>query len=329
MFKIANPDELIRNYYDQGKTNSEIAGLLECTPNSISYRLRKMGIMFPNKSKYLPLKYRNDYHIPDLKEKIISDYIRGESSKIIAKKYNTTHRTVLNYLIKADIERRPAEGVSIYSANHDFFKYINTFAKAYSLGFITADGCIEENAYRVSIGIIKSDESILQYIKNSIEYTGPLTYTVCEDEEYGVRYSVRLRISSRRMLYDLENWGIGPRKSFDVPWIEGLDDKLMPAYILGLFDGDGCWSFTNNNGIKSPNFSICSASPDYMSGLSLYIQDKLALPEPNIQYVGESDCLQFRYGGIEKSRLFFNYLYQNCEFCLLRKYNRAKEMLGL
>lgn len=119
-----------------------------------------------------------------------------------------------------------------YSLDETYFDNIDTSEKAYWLGFIAADGCVQNNerVYCLEIALQKRDRDHLLKFAEHIGSDSPVTPTV---------QNMRIRLHSRHLMESLANLGIFPRKSLIVePWDGPLE--LMPSYWRGLFDGDGC-----------------------------------------------------------------------------------------
>ncbi|MFX0101631.1 MAG: hypothetical protein ACFFCS_18810 [Candidatus Hodarchaeota archaeon] len=120
--------------------------------------------------------------------------------------------------------------------NEDYFEKIDTKEKAYWLGFIYADGCIDDsnksaNFKRLYLGIDKKDESILDNFINAINANK-------EKKEY-VGNEVRIRVLSWNMCENLARYGCVPRKSNIIEFPNLGDKKYDLAFLLGYYDGDG------------------------------------------------------------------------------------------
>ena len=90
-------------------------------------------------------------------EKQIKDIIKmyeDNSITSIAKKYNCSNQTITRLLEKQNIELR---GNRKYFFNESIFDNIDTAEKAYWIGFITADGYINEKRGWLSIQLQYSD----------------------------------------------------------------------------------------------------------------------------------------------------------------------------
>lgn len=121
-----------------------------------------------------------------------------------------------------------------YTLNQNYFNNINNLDKAYWLGFIAADGCIQRkcsgNYLTISLNI--KDNHLLERLKNCLIYNGPLYYTK--------RREVILSVCSNQIVTDIEKIGITEKKSLT---LQNIINNIPPIYrdvfITGYFDGDG------------------------------------------------------------------------------------------
>lgn len=129
-----------------------------------------------------------------------------------------------------------------YSLNEHYFEKIDTKEKAYILGFIYADGNLKDTDgyYRLAFSQHPQDREILEYIKNQLNYSGPIRYDRSQvDKRNGqTYYHDRLQINSKDLIKDLNKHGVMQRKSLilKAPLIE---QEFIGSFIRGYFDGDG------------------------------------------------------------------------------------------
>lgn len=117
-----------------------------------------------------------------------------------------------------------------YYFNENYFESINTYEKAYVLGFIYADGYNREDLLELVQKKERVDilEKINKELKSNVpfkEYT-PGLYT--------------LNLCSTKMCKDLTRLGAFRNKSLTLEFPKYIEDKYMSSFILGYFDGDGC-----------------------------------------------------------------------------------------
>lgn len=142
----------------------------------------------------------------------------------------------------------PRGGHNKHSFNKDFFKSW-TEKMAYVLGFIYADGAVEDvrkSSRTCYLAITSVDKSILVKIRRCMGASHPLYFRKIrklffkkQNKTYTCRSAHTLRIGSMEMYGDLINLGLTPRKSLDVEFPE-IPNAYLSHFIRGYFDGDGC-----------------------------------------------------------------------------------------
>ena len=123
----------------------------------------------------------------------------------------------------------------IHTLNTDYFKVIDTEKKAYILGFFYADGYNNED-----FGIIEFTQKecridILQKIK--VELNSDVDIKL-----YNGSRAYVLNVCSKDMSQDLKKCGAPKNKAHILKFPDNsiVPDELIPHFIRGYFDGDGC-----------------------------------------------------------------------------------------
>jgi hypothetical protein len=209
-----------------------------------------------------------------------------------------------------------------YFINDKYFDIIDSYEKAYFLGFIAADGCIHirpKKSYRLIIKLQAKDVEILKYIKHALSYNGPIRHQTKPFN--GKMYDqVVLEIGNKYLIQSLVNLGITPRKSHTLLY-PFIDESYNSSFIRGIFDGDGCLSV-----------SMCNNNPSYTVTIagSENIIDKINEFSPIKGSKSFRDGIYlFRiYGNLHIIK-FMNWLYGIEGFKLNRKYNKYLELKSL
>jgi len=137
----------------------------------------------------------------------------------------------------------PEGGRHPYRLDETFFDVIDTEAKAYWLGFITADGCVHAGSAgaagwlrrQLSVKLKASDAGHLEKLKADLAAENPVR-PVPPTGLAGP--GAELALSSPHLVESLIRLGVTPRKSLTVtPW-DG-PAGLMRHYWRGMVDGDG------------------------------------------------------------------------------------------
>lgn len=228
----------------------------------------------------------------------------------------------------------PRGGHNRYKFNKDFFKKWSN-EMAYVLGFLYADGDIEDNreSSRTQYTTFAStDKDILEAIKKAMDSDHNLSYRVAHDVTYknGKTYKsrgiYRLRIGSKEMYEDLLKFGLTPRKSLTIEFPENIPNQYLNHFIRGYFDGDGCVTIKRGIGkkgqpiLKGIAVIFTSGSKIFLEGLSKKVHEFANFNIRNI-YSG-SGAYYLKYSTLE-SVGFFKFLYSNniSDLFLKRKFN--------
>ena len=117
-----------------------------------------------------------------------------------------------------------------YNFNKNYFEELKTHEQAYILGFIYADGYNGKKELDLVQKIERKD--ILEKINKAFD-----SEYIIKEYKPGI---VKLSLNSVKLCNDLYKLGAIPNKSLILQFPDFIPDELMPSFILGYFDGDGC-----------------------------------------------------------------------------------------
>lgn len=213
-----------------------------------------------------------------------------------------------------------------YTCDYHYFDNVDTEEKAYWLGFLTADGWINQskktNSGVTGIELQYGDIEHLKKFNKSIDGNYQITdrwrpCSIAKDKEKK-HHMCCIRIFSLTMYNALKNLGFSNDKSYDFH-IPNLPQNLIRHYIRGYFDGDGCLCFTN----KSFGVSFITASYNLCEDL-LNILNTISIKTSTSVFVNESGTTMHRpeiYRINDKIK-FLDWIYQDCNIYLDRKYKK-------
>lgn len=245
------------------------------------------------------------------KEYIINNY-RSMKTKDIAKNLNTSIRDVNIYGAYKGLVFNSNK----YNVDENYFEIINTPNKAYWLGFLYADGCVlvrEKNnkrSYTLEISLTKDDQIHLDKFKMCLKSNTPIKYkTIAYKYE-----ACRITICNKKICEDLIKLGCTPRKSLTLkfPSEEQVPKELIPHFIRGYLDGDGCV-------YKSDEKSSISfiGTKDFLIKLQDIVFNELGLTKTSIQKKGKA--YQCSWGGLGNLKTWFDYLYNYNDIIYLQR----------
>lgn len=191
-----------------------------------------------------------------LRTEIVNDYVNNKLSLPKTKlKYGVSYKCIMDSVKKAGFQLRGvSEGMNKISVDENFFKKIDSHAKAQILGFIGADGCLS-NASKyskvISFNISSIDIKYLEWIKTNLKFEGVIKYSKHAGGYKNQYPPITLTLCNQILCEDIQKLGIHERKSLtlDFPTSEQVPNEFLSSYILGYFEGDGSIS----HGISGQN----------------------------------------------------------------------------
>lgn len=202
-----------------------------------------------------------------------------------------------------------------YRLEDRYFECLDNEHKAYWLGFLAADGCVETHRV-ISLQIKSEDEEHLSRFLKAVGSDKPIYHSV----KKGLSYS-RITLNSSRLVADLMKHGVHPQKSLTLRWPD-LPGVLIPHFVRGYFDGDGMWHKSNDNQLV---FGV-TGSPEFIPCLQQVLISHCEIRESKL--VGnKSKTLQKK--GNRQARRIYKYLYEGATIWLPRKRVIADTVLGI
>ena len=214
--------------------------------------------------------------------------------------------------------------------NSDYFQEINTPLKAYLLGFIYADGWVvanyEYHNFEFAMELQSSDKYILDKINDElggtclIVHNDPYEHEICGVKTIS-NHRDCVRVFSKQLVLDLIKHGIETNKTQkDIFPI--VADDLFFDWLRGYIDGDGCFY----NYKKHVYLSITCSTDAPLK----YIRNKLLKYKINTSIYKEKEKkYRFMCTDVQSMSMLVNHLYYDDVFCLKRKYEKVKPLLGL
>lgn len=209
-----------------------------------------------------------------------------------------------------------------YAINDSFFK-VWSKSMAYILGFIVADGCIQDDHIRGKyLQICSGDEEILEKIKARLQSEHKITTIkprkiMMWGKKYINKEQYSLRIGSHQIYNDLIELGITPAKSKTIS-LPTVPMAFVAHFVRGYLDGDGCISIYRHKQRLSVTFT--SGSKVFLEQLGCMITKAWQIKMHNV--FGNHRAFQIKYSTREAIPLL-KYVYADIDdkFYLERKYN--------
>jgi len=197
-----------------------------------------------------------------------------------------------------------------YTINDLFFNKIDNELNAYWLGFLMADGYVNQNRNIVELAL--KDFDMIDFFKNDLDSTAPSRILIKKNVK-------KIIICSKRIVNDLVELGCVQKKSLILKF-PIVPQHLEHHFIRGYFDGDGSvWWKTDKNQLV---FSFMGTL-DFMEK----IQNRLSFLNSKAQIKKKNNENIYRYeiSGNQKAKQFYIYLYKDATRFLLRKKQRFEQ----
>ena len=161
----------------------------------------------------------------------------------------------------------------IQGVNHTFMD-IDGSEQAWFAGLMASDGCIQ-GSKRFRLVLAENDWELLERCKSLVApYNRLCLYGM---QPYLVQRIKALTVNSKPLVDALERWGVVPRKTlvYTLPSMEG---GLLPSYLRGYIDGDGCiGGYLVGGSINYLQISITSANMSFIDELAFRVPMKSSI----------------------------------------------------
>lgn len=262
---------------------------------------------------------------PEQCYRMIDAYLAGAPLEEAAAVVGLSRQACKNALIASGIPLRSRQQAAALNRKHPFderyFSLVDSEAKAYWLGFISADGSVNHENRSLSVLLGRIDRGHLARFCDAL--SSPTTPTRLGSYTRNGKRHLTASVSffSSALLADLNALGVVPRKSLVlVPW-QG-PRVLMRHYWRGVVDGDGCLHH-RSNGYWS--VSLVGSSP-VVRGFTEFVSQitgSVKEPRPN------GNIFHVSYGGTGLPQAIARLLYEEATVSLSRKHALADELMAV
>lgn len=263
---------------------------------------------------------------------IVNMYVEQQISSVkIGEKYGCSHKVILRLLEAQNIDHswKPKRK---YTINEAYFDTIDTPNKAYILGFLYADGSNCLDKCTVTMSLQEEDRDILERIRREIGSEKPLEYldyTNKNDGGYTYKNQYRLLLFNKHICKTLETLGMIPNKSLKLQF-PNIKPELYSHFIRGYYDGDG----SIYRQIKNDNnhaITLTITSTEEFCKKLVEISEKYIGIKTNYYDAACHNGVTkvFTISGKNVAKKFLDWMYQDSDLFLKRKYNRYLDYYNL
>lgn len=194
----------------------------------------------------------------------------------------------------------------VFTINDNYFSKL-TNENCYFAGFIAADGNVDQNKTKLTIGLTGKDKLFLEQFLSRLDSN----YLVHNKERKGFTNST-VSITSSIICSDLErNFNIIPNKSliYIPPKLEG---SFLDCFIMGLIDGDGTIGFTKRKeGTQDSLYISIAGTLDTVNLVKNRFEEILQKSTSKLHKRNkDKNFYQYRISD-KNARLIFTYFYKN------------------
>lgn len=247
-----------------------------------------------------------------------------EISKIIGLKYV---QPVYNYFKKKgwkNLKREEYSRPFKYHVNQHFFEKIDTEEKAYILGFICADGHIDQKTKRIVIALKDTDYTLLEKIRTAMESNHPIKRGIKKANPYTrsenkILYQCSFSVNGKTLIAPLVQMGIAGNKTYTLSSsvLKYVPETLVRHFLRGYFDGDGCISIEKK-------YKSCTKSCIHVAGNLEFLENTFNKYFPTTcsieHYKKSKQCYDYTLQDKTQIMRFLTYLYGDSNIYLDRKY---------
>ena len=251
---------------------------------------------------------------------------KAETVSQILKENNVIIRNVTEYYTSKQLATNKK-----YTFNEDFFEVIDSELKAYWLGFIYADGNIYIPNYkdgkskggRVDIALKAEDDYHLYNFDHDIKGNIGVVY---RDMKLGNKLypSCRITVNSIKMANDLISHGCTPKKSLTLEFPNHISKELLPHFIRGYNDGDGCVFFKVYDVNETFHVSMLGTVEFLTEVRKVLIENGIKCANIKPQ---KSQAFSFYVFGRDNLVKLYNYLYKDASRFLGRKIDKYRQAM--
>lgn len=290
----------IANMYKSGMTYYQIKEKYWGGNEKIRKVLLEMGVE-PRKRWHKVVKVKEED-----KKQIKKLFEQGKTAREISELLGFNLLTVRDHLYKMGYNEKPIK-------NDHFFDSIDTEEKAYIFGLFCADGWLGKNNCMALY--LKEEDGYM--VKNFAKcFWNKEPYFIQRKTGNGYETCIKLP----HTIDVLKGYGINNNKSYELRFPTCVPENLLPDFVRGYFDGDGCISGQQVSFVGTIYFieeliSIVSKYADVSNKVHPFRASK----DPN-NNVSVSIC----WSGINQCRKIRDWMYRNgeAELYLKRKYEK-------
>lgn len=256
---------------------------------------------------------------------VVSLYQEGQSAGAIARQLGISVPTVTKHLRAAGVElRSPSEACRRYPLDEHAFDAIKTEAQSYWLGFITADGGVNDR-FELRLNLQLRDKAHLERLRDFLGTTLAVREKYRVEDQPNSRDLCYLSVRSVPLCESLARHGVVPRKSKVLQWPSTVSDALVHHYLRGYFDGNGTYCHASSS--SQLQWRVAGSRP-FLSGAQKTMMRLQNLSQTKLCDHHRTEQVAYLvYGGNRQISKIIDWLYSDATIFLERKLEIPKKHL--
>jgi len=200
-----------------------------------------------------------------------------------------------------------------YERNSNVFEKIDSEEKAYWLGFMYADGYVDQDANNIILGLKREDREHIVKFQKFLETNAPYQDKI-NNQKKPYRF---FRLYDQKIVKDLGNQGLLKKKSLILKPKMTMPNDLLIHWSRGLFDGDGS-IYPQKNSKNSIRYRL------NLTGTESILNFVMNLWQINKKLDKNRSIPKFVVAGRGEVNQILHLLYDDATIFLDRKYELAK-----
>ncbi len=187
---------------------------------------------------------------------------------------------------------------------------------AYALGYIYADGSLENAPYLRGkyLRVTSTDKELIEFTKKALSSKHIIVVIPPDSPSRKIRYF--LRIGSHKIYDDLSALGLFPNKSLTIKF-PNVPARFLSHFIRGYFDGDGHVGIAKSNKVTKRMITVFVSGS--LSFLTCLAREMNYLLELKINRVYTSDkAYRLAYSTADSVKIF-KYIYKGAKGVFLKR----------
>lgn len=308
--------------YDSGLSALEIARRTGIDYNAVGTFLREMRGPLRRAGHY---KWKMS---PEIEPQVIADVQAIRNVAEVARRWKVAPRCIFDVLKRNKVQVELL-GSKVVNRRYEFdettFERCDTPEKAWAIGLLITDGSITRT-HKLCLTLHERDADAVEQLRAVLKSSHPIgRYQYTHQGSTNKTPRAQFTVTSEALTDSLVQYGLIPNKTWTVRFGTGIPEHLLPHYLRGVSDGDGCFSI--NRGVH--RWSL-TGNEEFVAGCREYLADAVGLSRTTKYHRRrpEGGAVALHYGGNRSMARLARHMYDEATVCLARKREKVLPLLA-